>query len=79
MESRASKWKALWNHYDQIKKQYNLTSRDIYKQLGFQYCSSHLRYLSDSCDRLPSNREGTVGKCVWDVLIAGLSKQDWVN
>lgn len=74
-----TKWKLLKAHYNHVINHYNLTARDIYKQLGFQheYNSSQLKYLTETCDKVPSNRIGSVGKILWDILISTMSKQDW--
>jgi hypothetical protein len=71
-------WIQLWTHYDEIKTKHNLISSDVFKQLAVKNYHSYLRYLSkDGYKRTPSNKQGTVGKRLQDILNKGLSKTDW--
>ena len=75
----SDRWKIIHNHYTNIKKQYNLTSSDILRQLGCQQPNiGHLEYLSDKgVYRQPSTKQGTVGRKFYDIIIPGLKKVDW--
>ena len=74
-----TKWLEIWNHYQNIKKTYNLTSYDILSQLNASCSITFREYLSINGDRrIPSIRQGTIGIMLWDILIPGLKKSDWL-
>ena len=79
MDTKTEKWWQLHKHYNDIKKKYNLTTIDIYKQIGFEPYSSRLTYLDENnTNRIPAHRQGTCGRKIWDVLIANYKKMDWL-
>ena len=68
-----TKWLEIWFHYQNIKKKYKLTSYDIFSQLNSPCSLVFRQYLSvDGDKRLPSTRQGTIGRQLWDILIPGL-------
>jgi hypothetical protein len=73
-------WSNLWDHYNDIKIKYNLTSTDIIRQMSSYPYSSYLFYLSpEGINSVLSTRKGTIGKDMIDLLIANLDKTDWVE
>jgi hypothetical protein len=71
-------WQQLHQHYTKIKKDYDLKTCDVIRQLGGENSCVYTNYLSeDGLLRTPSTREGTVGKKIRDLLTSGLNKTDW--
>jgi len=71
-------WKQLHQHYTKIKKDYHLTGYDIYRQLNVYPYYSYVQYLHESgIQRCPSNKPGTTGHEIRQILTNGLSKTDW--
>lgn len=71
-------WQNLHNHYTMIKNKHHLISADILRQLGEYPTCAYIGYLNPSgYDRHPSNKIGTVGRTLRDILIKGLTKTDW--
>lgn len=71
-------WKHLHIHYTKVKVDNNLTGYDIFRQLNVRPRYSMVQYLHPSgAQRCPSNKPGTVGHEVRQVLTAGLTKTDW--
>lgn len=66
----------LWQHYDNIKKKYNLTYTDILKQMDVYPSSVYISYLADK-NRTPSDKSGTIGRCFRDLLNKNITKIDW--
>jgi hypothetical protein len=72
-------WKQIHEHYMNVKKQYNLTSYDIYRQLGVYPLLSYIQFLHpQGFLRNPSGKEGTTGYKVTQLLSNGLNKTDWL-
>lgn len=62
-----------------IKDKYNLTSYDILIQLNAPCYVTYREYLSiNGKERCPATREGTVGRKIWEILLPGLKKKDWL-
>ena len=73
-------WQDLHEYYINIKNKYNLTSYDIYRQLGVNPPYSYTQYLHPSGDqRCPSMKPGTVGHKVREILTNGLTKTNWAK
>lgn len=74
-----TKWLEIWHYYQNIKKIYNLTSYDILTQLNAPCYITYREYLSiHGKERVPATRQGTVGIKMWEILIPGLKKNDWL-
>jgi hypothetical protein len=72
-------WQQIHEHYMNVKKDYNITSYDIYRQLGVYPLHSHIQYLHpEGFLRNPSGKEGTTGYKVTQLLSNGLNKIDWL-
>ncbi len=73
-------WKDLHQHYTNIKNKHNLTSYDIFRQLGVNPPYSYTQYLHSSGNqRCPSMKPGTVGHEVREILNNGLTKTNWLK
>ena len=74
-----TRWLEIWGFYQNIKKINGLTSYDILRQLDVCPSLQLRQCLSVSGNYLiPSIRRGTVSRKVWDILISGLKKEDWL-
>lgn len=73
-------WVQIWTFYQNLKKEKNLTSHDILRQLNGSCTFTNLAYLSINGDqRRPSYKQGTVGRKIWDILLPGLRKTNWLS
>lgn len=72
-------WLKIWSFYQDLMKERNLTAYDILKQLDMPCSYVNLEYLSSKGDqRRPSTKPGTTGREIWDGLLPGLQKTDWL-
>ena len=67
----------LWLHYNKIKDDYHLYYCDIFRQINFDYNDSHIKYLSIHGGGVLSQRQGTFGKALYEVLSEHQIKTDW--
>lgn len=70
-------WQELYQHYMNIKEQYNLYTFNIIKQLGHNPYPYYRYLLPSGNQRCPSAKPGTIGKELRDMLQKGLTKTDW--
>lgn len=73
------KWQRVWSYYQNLKRERGLSAYDILRQLGGRTSYINLEYLSNTGNqRRPSTAQGTSGRIIWDLLLAGLKKTDWL-
>lgn len=71
-------WNTLWKHYNNIKTKFNLSYTDIYKQLNMYYLCDLIKYLSEyGLNNKPSNKPGTIGRYIRDILNLNYNKTYW--
>lgn len=78
-ENIKNKWLEIWNYYQNIKEKFNLTSYDILNQLNVPCYITYREYLSiNGKEIIPAIREGSIGRKIWEILLYGLNKKDWL-